>query len=82
MITYQVKRTRGGRHYVIVWDGERKIYVTRSAHTSAEPALVEARNYINGTPETETDTQSVPRFIQLHLRQVQVFFKKLIPNRR
>jgi hypothetical protein len=80
MITYQVQRTRGGRHYVIVWDGERKIYVTRSAHTSAEPALVEARNYINGTPETEH--QPVPRFTNLHLRQVQVFFKKLLLNRR
>jgi hypothetical protein len=82
MITYEVKLTRRGRHYVIVWHGERRIYVTRGAYASAEPALIQARNYVKGTPETEAEPQLVTHFIYLHLRQVQVFFKKLLMNRR
>ena len=80
MITYQVVLTPGGRHYIIVWDGERKIYVTRRAYTSAEPAMEEARNYVKGT--TEAESQLVPRSTHLNLRQVQAFFKKLLQNRR
>jgi len=63
MITYQVKRTARGRHYVKALKDGVQIYVTRGAHTSAEPALVEARNYINGTPEEpEAETQRVSIF--------------------
>lgn len=74
MITYKVIRTRTGRHYVKVLDGDKQIYVTRGAFTSAEPALTEARNFVKGTPEeSEPETEPAARFS---------FFKKLLPSRR
>lgn len=59
--TFQIKLTPRGRHYVIVTIGKNQdvVYVTRKAHSHAEPALTEARDYIqnNFQPQTKTESQ-------------------------
>jgi hypothetical protein len=70
MTTYQVQRTRGGRHCVIALDAAGNVLYRSGYHTSAEPALTEARNHINGTTD---ETEPAPLGL---LARIAALFKK------